>query len=198
MEDRTITGQESLELIARMIQNTQRRFERYAGMPFVIWGYSAVLVSVAVWLLVTRTGNPDWNFVWFDIVPLGAAGMFITRKSREKTVTTYTDQLVGYIWKGVGFTAVLVSIASMFGLVTQILFIEALLINTGTAVTGMAIKLKYVAVMGFVGIVLSFALPFFNRSWYQILVFALIVAVTMVVPGHIMNAQGRKLNSKDS
>ncbi|MCC8019041.1 MAG: hypothetical protein LIO85_04630 [Rikenellaceae bacterium] len=198
MEERQITGQESLELIARMLRNTQRRFERYAGMPFIVWGYATVAVSIAVWLMVTRTGNADWNFLWFGIIPLGAAGMFLARRRSEKTVTTYTDEVVGYIWKGVGFTAVLVSLASIFGMVSQILFIEALLINTGTAVTGMAIKLKYVAVMGFVGIVLSFALPFFNASWDQILVFALIVAVTMVVPGHIMNAQGRKLNAQNS
>lgn len=194
MEDKILTGQESLDLIAKMIRNTQDRFERYSGTPFIVWGYSTIVIALVVWYFVSTTGNMDWNYLWFGIIPLGGITMSIFRRKREKYISTYTDQVTGYIWLVIGVTAVLTAIVASFGPLRQVLFIEALLINIGTALTGLVIRLRYVAVMGFAGVVVSFCLPFFERSWYQVLIFALIVAVTMVVPGHIMNAQGRKYN----
>ena len=39
MEDKRISEKESLELIARMIRETQDNAARYAAYPLLIWGY---------------------------------------------------------------------------------------------------------------------------------------------------------------
>ena len=41
MEDKRISEKESLELIARMIRETQDNAARYAAYPLLIWGYIA-------------------------------------------------------------------------------------------------------------------------------------------------------------
>ena len=51
MEDRQLNEKESLELIAQMIRNTQHGLEKGKGIPFLIWGYVTITVSLAVWYL---------------------------------------------------------------------------------------------------------------------------------------------------
>ena len=44
MEDKRISEKESLELIARMIRETQDNTARYAAYPLLIWGYTTVAI----------------------------------------------------------------------------------------------------------------------------------------------------------
>ena len=45
MEDKRISEKESLELIARMIRETQDNTARYAAYPLLIWGYTCLLYT---------------------------------------------------------------------------------------------------------------------------------------------------------
>ena len=61
MNDRVLNEKESLELIAQMIQNTKSRMTRNSGAPFLIWGYTTIIVSLLVWFLLKETGNYHWQ-----------------------------------------------------------------------------------------------------------------------------------------
>jgi hypothetical protein len=61
MNDRVLNEKESLELIAQMIQNTKSRMTRNSGAPFLIWGYTTIIVSLLVWFLLKETGNYHWG-----------------------------------------------------------------------------------------------------------------------------------------
>ena len=65
MNDRVLNEKESLELIAQMIQNTKSRMTRNSGAPFLIWGYTTIIVSLSVWFLLKETGNYHWQWLWF-------------------------------------------------------------------------------------------------------------------------------------
>ena len=41
--------EESMALIAQMIRNTQRKMERGAGTPILVWSYATILATLAVW-----------------------------------------------------------------------------------------------------------------------------------------------------
>ena len=45
MEDRKLSEKESLELISRMIQETQESKARYEAYPLLIWGYTTIVIS---------------------------------------------------------------------------------------------------------------------------------------------------------
>ena len=62
MEEKKLTGAESLELISRMIETTKKRMEVGSGNKFLLYGYSAAVLSVAVFLSVRLTGDSRWNF----------------------------------------------------------------------------------------------------------------------------------------
>lgn len=51
MEDKRISEKESLELIARMIRETQDNTARYAAYPLLIWGYYCGYITCGMVLL---------------------------------------------------------------------------------------------------------------------------------------------------
>lgn len=194
MEDKRITNQESLELIARMIRNTQDRFERGAGKPFLIWGYTTVAVSLAVWYMVNTTGDYQWNWLWFALPLIGSFGMLAFMKKGPKSVKTFIDSAINQVWFVLGLCAILVSCYAMVaGKHLPTLMIISILILAAQAITGGIIKLPYIKIMGLAGIVLAFGLPCL-KGVDQILGFAGLFFIAMVIPGHIMNLQARKRN----
>ena len=46
MEDRKLNERESLELITRMIKETQENVARHAAYPLLIWGYTTVVITI--------------------------------------------------------------------------------------------------------------------------------------------------------
>ena len=45
MNDRVLNEKESLELIAEIILKRKSRMTRNSGAPFLIWGYTTIIVS---------------------------------------------------------------------------------------------------------------------------------------------------------
>ena len=101
MEEKKLTGAESLELISRMIETTKKRMEVGSGNKFLLYGYSAVALSVAVFLLVRFTGDPRWNFAWFLMFIPGMVDAAASRK-RRPAVVTYMDGVLSGMWWIVG------------------------------------------------------------------------------------------------
>lgn len=191
MEERQLNEKESLELITRMIQNTQQKLEKSNGMPFLVWGYTTIVVSLLIWYFLSRTGDYRMHYLWFLIPVIGGLTMLVFFRKNKEGVKTYIDRVVGYVWIVVGLTGFMVSVTALFFWSLPILFIIILLMGCGTAITGMVIRISSVAVAGFVGISLSLACLFVS-SINQILVFAAVFLVMMVVPGHILYAKGRR------
>ena len=69
MEEKALNEKESLELISQMIRNTQQKLERKNGIPFLIWGYVTVIVSLTVWYMLTpaKAKCPEYCFTTFSI-----------------------------------------------------------------------------------------------------------------------------------
>lgn len=160
-------------------------------MPFLVWGYTTIVVSLLVWYFLSRTGDYRMHYLWFLIPLVAGPVMFFLVRKDEKGVKTYIDRVVGYVWTVIGLTGFMISMVAIFFWNLPILFIIILLMGSGTAITGLVIRFTPIAVAGFVGIVLSLAC-LFTQGVDQILVFAAVFLMMMVVPGHILNAKGRK------
>lgn len=198
METERFTEQQSLAVIARMIAATRRKLERGGGKPFLIWGYTTFLVAVTIWAAYTLTGNPRWMWLWFAIPPAGyAASLIRGRNNPHGTATSYTDRVVRSVWIVIGSCCVLVALCSPFVPGFPILFTEALLFEAGVAVTGLVIRIRYVAVLGFAGILLALPLLFIG-SVNQILLFAAVPLIAMILPGHILNIHARRAARTDA
>lgn len=193
MEDRKLTEQESLQLISQMIRNAKEKVEKNAGVPFLIWGYTTVAIALAVWYMVTTTHNPAWHWLWFAIIAIGLPMylLFYSRaKEQQPSTKTYVDRVMTNTWVVIGGSALLVGICAMFVRI-PVLFIMLLMMGIGTTLTGLLIRFKAIIVSGVLSVCASFICLFINPN-DQILVFALVFALMMVVPGHILNYSARK------
>lgn len=194
MEDKKLTEKESLELISQMICNTRNRMEENNGIPFLIWGYSTVIIALSVWYMVTSTQNYYWQWLWFGIPTLSYLAWFIFNANKKKKgnphVKTFVDRVIGHVWMVFGITGFLVSMMAIFYHI-PILFIILLTMGMATAITGLIIRFKPVIISGFLGMALSL-LCFVVNGTDSILVFAAAFVLMMVIPGHILNNASRK------
>lgn len=191
MEDKKLNEQESLELIAQMIRNTKTRVKKNGGLPFLIWGYTTVVVSILVWYVVVSTRRYEWQCLWF-LLPAVSCTLtyFMVRKDKEPVVKTFVDQVIKYIWMIFGWTVFLVS---CLGMIRQmpILFLILLLLGMGTMLTGLIVRFKPVIIGGLFGM-LSSLLCLWLEGTDQILAFAPAFIFMMIIPGHIMNRMSSK------
>lgn len=193
MEDRKLSEKESLELISRMIQETQESKARYEAYPLLIWGYTTIVISLCIWYGMTSLGC-SWqiNFLWFALPVISTpASLYFNRKNPKRGVRNYMDRITTYIWSLFGAVVVMLGVSAFFTPM-KILFMVALLMSMATTLSGAVSKFKPLVCCGIVGVVLSFVLLFVSMP-HSILIFGAIFAVMMVVPGHILNRKMKEL-----
>lgn len=197
MEDKQLTTQESLDLISSMIANTRRNFNAKGGAMFLIWGYTTIAVTIAVSAVFWFTRDYATMWLWWALPVIGGVFTWLHYRKYEKPVTTHLDKSVNYVW--IVFGAACFACAAFSFISTaiagkpliNILFTIGLIIGMATAITGLMIKFKPVAVGGFLGMALSFAIPFFPNMW-QFPIFAAIFLIAQVIPGHMLNCVCKK------
>lgn len=223
MEEKRLDAQQSMELISRMIQNTRVRLERNAGRPFLIWGYTTVGIALLNYWFKVSGANPTWSLTWFLIPVIGylLTLLFPDKKSTEPR--TEIDRIVGQIWLVVSLSIIPIFVFCIFhglsyrmgpcGIITLVMAI-------GTAITGLVVRSKIYTAAGFTGMVLSTLFPLYDYYlgrtisrpesaallqdgqcacllYGEILIFAAIFFIMMVIPGHIISYQSRKRCSKN-
>ena len=186
--DRPLNAAESIALIGRMIDNTRSRMVRNAGRPFLIWGYTTVITTLAVWAAYAFFPGRDWYYLWLLLPVFGTAlSLLTTPKASGGKVYTFIDRVIGQVWLVMGLTAWFVSLLSIFSdMPVPILFIILLMMGMGTAVTGLVIRFVPAAVGGAIAIVLAPVSLAATGYWVPALFIAGFV-VMMIVPGHILN-----------
>ncbi len=192
MEEKKLTQQESLDIISRMINETRNNLERGGGNIFLLWGYLWLFVSLAVYFVISASGDYRAQWLWFLIPLIGYPGMTLLLKKRTGTAVTFASSFIAKIWIVIGVCALLLSLFMLINpFAFPMLFVMALLINAGVAISGLVIRFKPVIIAGFSGIILSFLLLLIG-GFEQILVFAAFSVVMLIIPGHILNISSRK------
>lgn len=209
MEDKKLNNQESLELITRMINKTKRQMHIGQGNLLLWWGYTSAIVGLLVGLSLMLTGgNPACNWLWFLIWIVGGIGMMvIIRKDRgriEKEPTTYVDRLTSNLWCTIGCAFALGTLLSIgfqfFGKDTWVimLILAFLLAGFGANIQGCIIQEKSMILGGafsmLAGVfVLCCVIAQVKLAvMWVIPLFVLCFVVTMIIPGHILNAKAKR------
>ena len=204
MEEKKFTEKESLELISQMIQATRKNLVKGQGNYFIIYGYTAAILSIIIYTLLCMTHTPWWWAGWF-LMFLPVIILSFKEKRNTPTVITYTDSMVNKVWQVVGTLfslTVLVMLALSFIVgrcdFTLMLPLCLLYASIGTAITGLVIREKCLLYLPFVGFVLAIYMLMsytINNSatilWN--LYFGLSFVVMMIIPGHILNNKSEKL-----
>jgi len=192
MEEDNFTQKESLELISRMIKESRTNIEKGGGNIYLMWGYLWLIISLVIYFIISKTGNYSAYWIWFAIPLIGFPSMAIMLKNKQKHAITFVEKVISIIWIVLGLCALLLSLFMLIDYSAfPILFVMALIINAGVAMSGLVIKFKPIAIAGIIGIFLSFILLLIT-GLVQILIFGCFSIFMLIIPGHILNAASKK------
>ena len=201
MEERKINEAESLELITSMINDSRARMGRNFGTPFLIWGYTTVLVSIIQALIVAFVDDFMPYLCLWGAIPLIGWPLMLCLNRHERGAVNYIDRCVGAVWTGIGIASVFIPFYCGFGI--SVFSTVVVLMGVGTYVTAVVIKDRIVKKIGVIAIIspVSFAIAKFVYVRFltlqdvaygglyliECIIFAVIIFFLLVVPGHILN-----------
>ena len=214
-----INEHRSIEIISQMIAATKSDIDRESGKYFLLWGYTTVLVSLFEFF--AQAGGMDrvaCAWCWWIIPLIGGIGTLLlnlrSKRRSEPGPKSYLDRSVSAGWQGFGLSWGLVLVAALaYG--ANILFLTIMLMGMGTVITGKICQHRVLTISGKISIILSLIFPLhhlwmrengtmlrdsgFEHFEYllygEIIIFALIFTVMMIVPGHILYNRAKRLHN---
>ncbi len=199
MEEKRLNERESLEIISEMIQKTKSEpAMKQDYNAFLLYGYSAAIVSVAAWAVLHFTGRTEWLFIWF-VLFLPSLWGFFTNKQRKPEVITYLSSMLGKIWQVIGsmFGLTCLAIVAIGFVIGRIDFslmlpLSLLYAGIGTSMTGLVIKERLFIWLPLVGLVAAIYMLLsegYDNVWN--LLFGASFLLFMVIPAHICRSKIR-------
>lgn len=208
MKEQNFNEQQSLEVISRMIAETSADIEKGSGRYFLLWGYTTVIVSLFEYFAQLYNLNTTLClWAWFLIPIIGCIGMLIfhfsNAKGKVSRPKSYIERSINAVWTVFGVSFAMVYIAAIvYGV--NILFLTVMLMGMGTVITGIICRHKVLTISGISSILLSLLFPIRHLIiskmdgcavrelgaavlYSDILIFAIIFTIMMIIPGHILN-----------
>lgn len=209
MEEKRLDAQESIELITRMIRNTRRRLERHSGHPYLVWGYTTIVISLLNYTLNVVGAAPEWSLTWFLIPVLGFVLMRIFPEKKSTEPRTEIDRIVNSLWLVCTLSLIPIFILCLFhgwSYRPSLFALITLVMSIGSTATGLIVRSRIYTTAGLLGMVGTAAIALWDYYLKQlpdpqlidsrmlnneILIFAVVFLVMMVIPGHIINYRTR-------
>ena len=212
MREQQIDEHRSLEIISKMIADTSAHIDNESGKYFLLWGYTTVIVSLFEYvaqLLHLPIHLCLW--AWWLIPIVGGIGtLILNRSAGVARPKSYVDRSISAVWMVFGLSFGMAFIAALvYG--ANILFLTAMLMGMGTVITGKICQHRVLTVAGTAGMVLSLFIPaghLLMREYatalresriahveaifyIEMVIFAVVFLVMMVIPGHILHNRAR-------
>lgn len=209
MEEKRLDAQESIELITRMIRNTRRRLERHSGRPYLVWGYTTVVISLLNYTLNVVGAAPEWSLTWFLIPVLGFVLMRLFPEKKSTEPRTEIDRIVNSLWLVCTLSLIPIFILCLFhgwSYRPSLFALITLVMSIGSTATGLIVRSRIYTTAGLLGMIGTAAIALWDYYLKQlpdpqlidsrmlnneILIFAVVFLVMMVIPGHIINYRTR-------
>lgn len=201
-----IDERRSLEIISQMIADTSRKIEQNSSLYFLAWGYTTVLVSIFEYIVWVADLNKSWLWAWWLIPVIGGIAMLILSRRERKVGAhpkSYVDRSVSAVWTVLGLSC-WIAFVVFFDNASAFYFLIAYTMGIGTTISGAICRQRLLTVCGAVSIALSVAFPL--KRWVlaayaitepaviyaDIIIFAAIFVVMMIVPGHIFYRRAKR------
>ena len=204
--ENNLSAENSLRIIAETIERSRRTITKNSGKPLILWGVLVALFSLIIWGLWTKTGSPAWNFLWFAMSAIGFVCMKTLFRNREKVPETEVSRMLGKIWMWFGIFAtgffalvwVAWGIRSLTGvegtLSVDLTLIILLMMGLGGTLSGAVLGNKVVTASSLIATTFAalFLMVMPTGSPLRILSFAILGVFALIIPGIILQKQGRE------
>lgn len=184
--------QQSLQVIQAMIDKTKGSVAD-KSYYFLLWGWLVLIAALIQFVLkvIVRTDlHPiAWNLMWVGAILSIWHGR---KEKRTRRVKSYVDESIRYLWTGVGINQVMIIfVFAQHGDWQNSYTFFILLYSIGCFVTGRLLKFRPM-VWGAIGGWMLAIVSTFTTYDYNILVLALAILVTYIIPGYLLRKEHRK------
>lgn len=185
MEDKLISGQESLDIINQMIGEAKRSYIT-TGLASIVWGTLIVICSLTTWVQIHfqfRIGFDIWLLL---LVALVIQMIVSFKQGNQKAFRTRLEGTINAVWTTFGVCIMLISIyQNVVPKVPNTIFLYLVLYGMPTFITGMAVKFKPMIFGGLVCWALSIV-SLFTSFEVNVLLMAISGLAAWFIPGVIL------------
>jgi hypothetical protein len=192
--EKELSPLESLSIIRNMIETTKHTLSDQSHY-FLLWGYAVFLGCITQYTLIS-IGYEKHYYAWsVTLVAIVVHNIFIYRDAKRQRTVTFIEAANGQLWMGIGIA---------FG-VLSVIFIKMgwqycfpfyiLFYAMGSFISGHLIKFKPL-IMGGISCYILAALAVFTSYPTQILITAISILISYIIPGHLLRMQYKKQNVK--
>ncbi|MFA0961269.1 hypothetical protein AB9P05_05660 [Roseivirga sp. BDSF3-8] len=182
---RQMTGEESLQLISRMI-NTAKGNVKGSSFHLLLWGWVVMLANLGHFYLMEFTSYPHPYIVWLITIPAWIVSfIYGYRQSSRATVRTYTDDIVLWTWVAMSFSLIVLIFSGQLGnLITPVVLLFA---GMATFISGLLLRFRPL-IYGGSSFWLFSAVAFQVSPSYALLVSAIAIACGYLIPGYMLKS----------
>lgn len=187
MEEKTITPQESLDIIQSMIHTAKNKLAD-DGFFMIFWGW-LVFIS-AMFQYITILLGYDWGAWIWVLMPLGGifSGVYGYMQGKKEKVKTHVESYLAYLWIGFGIAmAACLFLMPVHGIKITYFFLM-LLYGLATFVSGGILKFKPLIIGGVFSFVTAIASVFVGDK-EQLLCISIALLGSYIIPGHLLRKE---------
>lgn len=198
METKNLTTESSLKIIAETMERNRMTIARNSGRPLILWGCLVAVTSVIIYFLWSKTGSPVWNLLWFAMSIIGFICTIFMSKNSEKAPKNEVSRILGKTWMWFGFftTGLYLMIWVAYFIMracnpeasihVDLTLVISLMMGLCGVISGVVMKMKSVVACLVVATAISVVVALVVNGPAQILVFAILGVLGLVIPGLIL------------
>ncbi len=191
MENENFQPEESLQLINTMISRAQNKLSEN-GFLFIFWGWLVFAVAIAFFVM-QKLNMENSAMIWFAMPAGGIFTMiYVMRQNKKEKVKSFVDDYMAFIGTAFGISLTIILVMG-WKLQLSCYPMVILLYALTTFITGGILKFKPLIICGALSFPICIA-AFFVDFNSQILLLALSVFVSYVIPGHLLQSKFKQQN----
>jgi uncharacterized membrane protein len=195
--EQDFSGEDSLVIIQSMINKVRNRFSE-DGHLYLLWGWVVLICSVAQFILEHYVHYAQYYYVWMGCwLTFIYQAIYIIKKRRRKTVSTYTDDIIKYVWLAFLVNMILVGVFvnilhNEYSRVTNAFFL--ILYAVPIFLCGIILRFRPLVIGGSCCWALS-VVSLYIPDEYKILMISAAMIVAWIIPGYLLRARFKKANA---
>jgi Flp pilus assembly protein TadB len=197
INEKEFSPQESLLIIRSMIESTKHSISDNSHF-FLLWGYATFIGCALQFFLLAIVHYEHHYYAWF-VTPLAVLlhVYYLFKYKRTEKVKTFISEASGYVWTIIGFSYM--ALGFVFTKIGwQFCFpVYIMLYGIGTYISGSLIKFKPMKIGGLVCLFFVAIAPYLDYT-FQILLSALAILISYIIPGHLLRSQYQRANKKSN
>jgi hypothetical protein len=199
MEEKQLSGEESLQLITKMISQAKNYYYE-SGMGCLLWGFTNLICFTLAYLGDTVKGfHLPFNPFYLMGITFILQFYFDSKEKKYKQTVTFKDDICQYVWIIFGVSVLILTIAGGFANIGYIVLpLLLLLFGIPTIITGLINKFPPFIIGGIVCWIFCIIALFYKTDFTYLLV-AMGAGIAWIIPGFILRARFYKniAKSKD-